>query len=465
MDEPRTLREAIALLAATRRELERTRERAEAADRAKSEFMANVSHEIRTPMNAILGFTGLLMKEPLTDDQMEKLRQVQEAGNTLLRLINNTLDFAKLAAGQLKLSRSTFHVEAVIREVLAGCRDEAREKGLVLQHHVAEAVPDWLQGDKVRFRQVLVNLLDNAIKFTKHGSIYVQVVLDEQTDETATLRVMVTDTGVGIAAQRQTAMFESFSQADGSSTRQFGGLGLGLAVCKQLVDLMGGQIGFRSQPGQGSSFWLTLMLEKHRGRPPVRELPAPAEAESDEVVPADARARGGKPRALVAVPDQLNRTLAEMFLVRAGCLVDLAGGGHEASAMLRKTPYDVVLIDVEMPEMDALETIRDLRRRESGQDGRAWIIALTPQATPGVGKRSLDAGADEFLPKPFSPEALVGSVWRRLHRISPAPDSKPVAGGGKRADPPHVLEEQLRALGEALEAEDFHDLEDSVGRP
>jgi len=447
-------------LAALRGDLERTREEAELAGRAKNEFMANVSHEVRTPMNAILGFTRLLMKEPLTADQMEKLRYVDDAGTSLLGLINDVLDFSKLASGQLRLCPSAFDLDDLVRDLLEALRKQACQKKLALQCHVAAEVPRRLIGDRNRFRQILANLAGNAVKFTKEGSIHIRFALDEETDKTASLRVMVTDTGVGIPIQRQEVLFDDFAQADGSSTREFGGLGLGLAICKQLALLMEGQIGFRSNPDQGSSFWLTLTMGKqHCGirnredRTPRGEIHCQADVSTPD-------AAGNRPRVLVAEDDYLNRTLVEMLLGRAGCLVDPAATGSEALTLLGRTHYDLVLMDVEMPEMDGLDAIQRIRAQETISGEHVSIIALTARAMFEDRERCLAAGADTYLSKPIDPDALmevVGQYLPELHYPS-APQS-----GNGRKDAPHTLHEYLAVLYDALQESNFQNLENSAG--
>ncbi len=241
--------------------LEEARNAAQCASRAKSEFIANLTHEIRTPMNAILGFSRSLMKEPLAAEQLEKLGHIHDSGKTLLRMIEDILDYSQLSAGELKLHAVDLNLDRVVRNVLEAAVPIARQKGLSVQYDADSSIPP-LHGDQVHLRQVLRNLLDNAIKFTPHGKVEIHTRLEAETDRTATVRVTITDTGIGIAEDAQAAIFDSFFQVDGSRTRQFEGVGLGLAICKGLAQLMGGQIGVQSSVGKGSSFWVTATLPK-----------------------------------------------------------------------------------------------------------------------------------------------------------------------------------------------------------
>jgi signal transduction histidine kinase/ActR/RegA family two-component response regulator len=397
-------------LVATRRALDHARDEVERAARAKNEFVSNISHEIRTPMNAILGFSGLLLKEPLSDDQRKKVGYVHEAGQSLLRLMNHLLDFSRLVTGTVKLHPSAFHFDEVIHGVVDEVLPAARAKGLTLRCHVEEAVPAWLRGDKTRLRQILLNLLDNAVKFTEQGSIHLSATVDEETDDAATLRVTVTDTGVGIPADLRDVVFDGFSQADGSSTRSFEGVGVGLAISKRLVDMMGGQIGLRSGAGEGSTFWFTVTLEKHsarrrRGSPATSPTGAePPLSCLDAAEPSTLRQR---PQVLVAEDDRFHRTLIDAMLGQGGCVVDLVANGREALGVLRKNTYDLVFMDVGLPEMDGLEAIRNVRRREITTGGHVPIVAIADD-TPGADRRQcFEAGADQYLLKPLSTETLL----------------------------------------------------------
>jgi two-component system, sensor histidine kinase and response regulator len=393
-------------LVATRRALDRARDDVERAARAKKEFVSNISHEIRTPMNAILGFSGLLLKEPLNAAQRAKAGYVHEAGQSLLRLMDHLLDYSRLVTGTVKLHPSDFQFDMVAHGVIDEIQPAARAKGLSLRCHVEDAVPPWLRGDRTRLRQILVNLLDNAVKFTQQGSIHLRAALDEETEETATLRVTVTDTGVGFPADLRDLVFDGFSQADGSSTRSFEGVGVGLAISKRLVELMGGQIGLRSTVRQGSSFWFTVTLGRHPAR---RRNAASVDAErslasQDAADPLTSRRR---PQVLVAENDRFHRTLIDAMLGQSGCVVDLVATGREALGVLSANIYDLVFMNVGLPEMEGLEAIRHVRRQETTTGGHIPIVAIADE-TPETDRREcFEAGADQYLAKPLTTETLL----------------------------------------------------------
>ena len=463
-------RRTVNQLDSARRTLDRARREAKEAEQFKSQFMANVGHEIRTPMNAILGFSRLLLKEPLTADQAEKVRYVHDAGNALLGIMNNMLDFSKLTAGVLKPSARDFNLDTVLREVLDVTRPAAREKGLAMRFRAEQSIPRRLRGDATRFRQILINLVQNAVKFTEHGSIHVQTTLDDETQSQVTLRTVVTDTGVGIPPERHAVVFNSFSQADGSATRQFEGLGLGLTISKHLVDLLGGQIGFRSTPGKGSSFWFTAVFDKRVKSPGEPYGPPSADRLLSRAVSAawDSPSRQSatenrKFRILVADDDRLNRTLLEAFLTRAGCLVDLVADGREALVLMKGFQYDLVVMDIQMPRLDGLEAIRRIRHEEAATGRHTPIIVLTAQSADGDRQRCREAGADDFVAKPFSSDSLfeaIGGLLPGFAELLQEEASRPAASGAEEDSPPDEdLASVIPALRQSLEDQDFRDLE------
>jgi CheY-like chemotaxis protein len=378
-----------------------------------------------------------------------------------------------LTSGQKQLSDTAFQLDAVIREVLAGYKDEAAQKGLSVEYRIVDAVPPWLEGDVDCLRQVLVHLADNAVKFTERGSIHVLVTLDEQTAHTATVRLVVSDTGIGIPADRQAVIFEGFSQVDGSTRRKFGGMGLGLAVCKQMVDLMGAQIGFRSTPGEGSSFWISATFAKCAAgaaalaaQVPVEECQVPrviaAEPLPWEQTPARRKTR---PRVLVAEDDPVNRTLAEMLLSRAGCLIDLAGNGREVLGLIRQHDYDLVLMDIEMPEMDGIEAIEEIRRREVSSGRRVPIVAISAHTAPGERDRCLASGADRYLDKPVEPEVLLDVIQQYMHRlIDTSCDRTAGVGPGDMGRPSadQIMHDCLQRLCRAWVERKYQELEEAA---
>jgi two-component system, sensor histidine kinase and response regulator len=393
------------LVAQRTRELTEARTAAEAANVAKSAFLANMSHEIRTPMNGVLGMANLVRRAGVTPEQQEYLDKIETSGRYLLTIVDDILDLSKIEAGKLQLEPHDFALDDLVQGITAVVGDRAAAKGLAFRVDIANA-PRWLHGDSARLMQALVNYLGNAVKFTEHGSVALSCRALEQDDASYLLRFEVIDTGIGMTTDEQTRIFEPFEQADTSSRRRFQGSGLGLAIAKRIAAMMDGEVGVESEPGKGSSFWLTVRLQ--RGAPRSIASQAPLEEPAEALLIRDFSGA----RVLVAEDDPVSREVAQYLLQSVGLAVEVAENGAEAVQMATSSDFALILTDMQMPRMDGLQATVAIRALPGRQ--ATPVLALTANAFAEDRRRCLEAGMNDFIVKPFEPKLLFETVLKWL---------------------------------------------------
>ncbi|MCK5719770.1 MAG: response regulator [Thiomargarita sp.] len=394
-------------------ELETARQKAEAASRTKSQFVANISHELRTPMNGILGMAQLVLKTPLNNKQRKQINILYESGNALLNIINELLDLSKIEAGKMKLDSVPFDVLKTVKDTITLLSIRAEEKGLVLKKQFDDKIPKQVLGDSNRVRQIVLNLVGNAIKFTNEGSITINMRLENIVNNHLQLRVAVIDTGIGIPQREVPYLFDKFRQVDASTSRKYGGTGLGLFICRQLITLMGGQIGIYTQEEKGSTFWFTLSL------PIVKPISTTYNKSIcyNKIIASQTteQYKTDMPNILLVEDDKLNQMVTEMALEDSSCQLDIANHGEEALIMLTDNSYDLIFMDLHMPILDGYATTKQIRINEQTTKNHIPIIAMTADNSPEDLAKCLEIGIDDILHKPINKNTFNQMLEKWFH--------------------------------------------------